>query len=122
MIGPLEIAILVVIIFVVLLMGGHKWLPKIGRSAGEGAKAGGQKAKQVAATVGEKASEIDTEKIAKTAGDGLREAKEVREALTGKGKPEDADEEPKRPEAAAPEPEEPKPAEPKPTESSSSSA
>lgn len=89
MIGPLEIAILLVIIFVVLLMGGHKYLPSLGRSAGKGAKSGGEKAKQVAATVGEKASDIDTEKIAKSAGDGLREAREVKDALTGKERPEE---------------------------------
>lgn len=84
MIGPLEIAILAVIVFVILLMGGHKYLPSLGRSAGKGAKSGGEKAKQIASTVGEKASEIDTEKIAKTAGDGIREAREVKDALTGK--------------------------------------
>jgi Sec-independent protein translocase protein TatA len=89
MIGPLEIAIIAVIIFVILLMGGHRYLPSLGRSAGKGAKTGGEKAKQIAATVGEKASEIDTEKIAKAAGDGFREAKEVKEALTGKPKPEE---------------------------------
>ena len=110
MIGPLEIAILLVIIFVILLMGGHKYLPSLGRSAGKGAKTGGEKAKQVAATVGDRASEIDTKKIAQTAGDGIREAREVKDALTGKEKPEE------------PKPEEkPEPAS-KPTEPSSSNS
>lgn len=93
MIGPLEIAILLVIVFVILLMGGHKYLPTLGRSAGKGAKTGGEKAKQLASTVGEKASEIDTEKIAKSAGDGIREAKEVRGALIGNDTPKDSSEE-----------------------------
>lgn len=103
MIGPLELLIVALVIF--LLFGGYKMLPKLGRSAGRGVREGGVKAKELAATVSSKAEQIDTDKIARSAGDGIREARELREAVTGKGSA-------KKPEsAAADEPAEPSPRE-----------
>ena len=79
-IGPLEIVILVVI--VLIIFGGYKRLPALGRSAGEGARVGGQKAKELAGIARDKADGIDTKKIANSAGRGVREAKELKQVIT----------------------------------------
>jgi Sec-independent protein translocase protein TatA len=81
MIGPLEIAILIVILLVIF--GGYKRLPALGRSAGKGARVGGRKAKELAGVVSEKTDGIDSKSIANSAGKGIREAKELKEAITG---------------------------------------
>ena len=81
MIGPLEIAILIVILLVIF--GGYKRLPALGRSAGKGARVGGQKAKELAGAVSKKTDGIDSKSIANSAGKGIREAKELKEAITG---------------------------------------
>jgi TatA/E family protein of Tat protein translocase len=90
-IGPLEIAILVVI--VLIFFGGYKRLPQLGRSAGEGARRlgdaamqKGEKAKELAAETKEKHGEkLDPGDLARRAGKGAREAREFRDSLTGKG-------------------------------------
>jgi Sec-independent protein translocase protein TatA len=81
MIGPLEIVILVVILLVIF--GGYKRLPALGRSAGKGARVGGEKAKELAGVVSKKTDGIDSKSIANSAGKGIREAKELKEAITG---------------------------------------
>jgi Sec-independent protein translocase protein TatA len=83
MIGPLEIVILLAILLVVFGGFFYKKLPALGRSAGEGARVGGEKAKELAGVVGEKADSIDTQSIARSAGKGIREAKELKETITG---------------------------------------
>lgn len=75
MIGPLEIAIIVVILLVVF---GYRYLPGLGRKAGEGAR---EVKDTVQEMVGDKA---DPKNIGRSAGKGLREAREFRDALTGK--------------------------------------
>lgn len=83
MIGPVEIVILLVILL--LVFGRYLKLPQLGRSAGKGVRRGGEKAKELASTASSKAESIDTERLARSAGDGLREVKELREAVTGSG-------------------------------------
>ena len=75
MIGPLEIAIIVVILLVIF---GYRYLPGLGRKAGEGAR---DVKDTVQEMVGDKA---DPKNIGRSAGKGLREAREFRDALTGK--------------------------------------
>jgi len=82
-IGVLEILILVVI--VLILFGGYKRLPALGRSAGTGARKGGEKAKQLAGQARSKAEGVDTAKIGESVGKGLREAREVRDSVKGVG-------------------------------------
>jgi Sec-independent protein translocase protein TatA len=98
MIGPLEIAIIVVILLVIFGYRFADRLPGLGRRAGEGAR---EVKETVQEAVGDKA---DPKTLGKRAGQGLREAREFRDALTGKTPPA-----PARPEAE-PE-EEPAPAE-----------
>lgn len=78
MIGPLEIAIVVVVLLVVF---GYRKLPALGRSAGEGAR---DLKESVQEMVGDK---VDPKAIGKSAGSGVREAREFRDALTGKSGP-----------------------------------
>lgn len=80
-IGVLEILIIVVIILV--LFGGYKRLPSLGRSAGTGVRKGGEKAKQIAGQVQDKAGSVDTKKIGESVGKGLREARDVRDTVKG---------------------------------------
>lgn len=80
-IGVLEIVIILVIILV--LFGGYKRLPALGRSAGSGVRKGGEKAKQLAGQVQDKAEGVDTKKIGESVGKGLREAREVRDSVKG---------------------------------------
>ena len=78
MIGPLEIAIIAVIL---LLIVGYRYLPQLpglGRKAGTQAR---EVKESVQEMVGDKA---DPKTLGKTAGQGLREAREFRDALTGK--------------------------------------
>jgi TatA/E family protein of Tat protein translocase len=99
-IGPLEIAIVVVII---LLFIGYRKLPELGRKAGTGAR---ELKDSVTEAVGDKA---DPETLGRSAGRGIREAREFRDALTGKSPP-------KAGEAPAREPTRPGDAEPAPAE------
>jgi sec-independent protein translocase protein TatA len=81
-IGLPEILVLLVII---LLVFGYKKLPQFGRSAGEGLRTGVDKAKELGTKVGDKAEgKVDPQSIGREAGKGLREAREFRDALTGK--------------------------------------
>ena len=104
MIGPLEIAILAVVVLLVFSGFFVRRLPAFGRSAGKGARVGGQKAKELAGAVSKKAEGIDSKSIANSAGKGIREAKELKEAVTGplpeRSKPET---EAKKPTTDAPE-------------------
>ncbi len=91
-IGLPEILIVVVIL---LLIFGYKKLPQLGRSAGEGTRKGIDKARELSTTVGDKVDgKVDPSSIGRSAGKGIREAREFRDALTGK-------ETPKPPPAAA---------------------
>jgi Sec-independent protein translocase protein TatA len=77
MIGPLEIAIIAVILIVVVGYRYSDRLPGLGRRAGEGTR---DVTGAVRDAVGDKA---DPELLGKKAGQGLREAREFRDALTG---------------------------------------
>ena len=98
MIGPLEIAIIVLILLVIF---GAKYLPQLGRSAGKGVRIGSEKGKELAAVAQEKAKDVDTKAIARQAGDHVREARELRDVVKGESpaKPKE-----KTAEAAAPAP------------------
>jgi sec-independent protein translocase protein TatA len=82
LIGLPEILIVLVIL---LLFFGYKKLPQLGRSAGEGVRTGIGKARELSTTVGDKVDgKVDPQSIGRQAGQGLREAREFRDALTGK--------------------------------------
>lgn len=91
MIGPLEIAVLIFLIL--LVFGGYKRLPQLGRSAGTGARKLGEtamkkgdEAKVIAANAKEKhGDKLDPGALAQKAGKGAREAREFKESLTGTG-------------------------------------
>jgi len=78
--GPLELVVLAII--VLILFGGYKRLPALGRSAGKGARVGGEKAKELAGMAQKKTEGIDSKSIANKAGKGLREAKELKQVIT----------------------------------------
>ncbi|GIK77441.1 MAG: hypothetical protein EDQ89_13525 [Acidobacteria bacterium] len=80
-IGVLEIVILVVIVLIVF--GGYRRLPQLGRSAGTGARKGGEKAKELAGQLRTKAEGVDTKKVSESVGRGIREAREVRDTVKG---------------------------------------
>jgi len=82
-IGIWEILILVVIVLIVF--GGYKRLPALGRSAGTGVRKGGEKAKAVSGQVRKQAEGVDTAKIGESVGKGIREAREVRDSVKGIG-------------------------------------
>jgi sec-independent protein translocase protein TatA len=85
MIGLPEIIVLAVIL---LLVFGYKRLPQLGRSAGSGLRTGVDKAKELGSKVGDKAEgKVDPQSLGRQAGEGLREAREFRDALTGKSTP-----------------------------------
>jgi TatA/E family protein of Tat protein translocase len=82
MIGLPEILVLALI---VLIFFGYKRIPQIGRAAGEGLRTGIDKAKGMSSSVGDKVDgKVDPQAIGRQAGKGLREAREFRDALTGK--------------------------------------
>jgi Sec-independent protein translocase protein TatA len=81
MVGPLEIAIIAVIALLIL---GYRYadrLPGLGRRGGEGVR---ELKDSVQDAVGDKA---DPKTLGQKAGQGLREAREFRDALTGKAEP-----------------------------------
>jgi sec-independent protein translocase protein TatA len=82
MIGPLEIAIIVAILLVVF---GAKFLPALGRNAGKGVRIGREKGSEIATKVTEKAEGYDPKQIARTAGEHVREARDLRDELKGEG-------------------------------------
>jgi Sec-independent protein translocase protein TatA len=70
---------------ILLLIFGYKKLPKLGRSAGETTRTGIEKARELSTTVGDKVDgKVDPSSLGRSAGKGLREAREFRDALTGK--------------------------------------
>lgn len=84
MIGPLEIVIILVIIGIVFAGYFRKRLPEFGRKAGESARVGSEKAKELAAQTGEKAGDKwDSQTIGRKAGEGFREAREIRDSFKG---------------------------------------
>lgn len=87
-IGVLEIVIVVVIVLIVF--GGYRRLPQLGRSAGTGARKGGEKAKELAGQLRTKAEGVDTKKVSESVGRGIREAREVRDTVKGIASGEDA--------------------------------
>lgn len=89
-IGVVEILIVVAIILIVF--GGYKRLPQLGRSAGTGVRKGGVKAKEIAERAHARAEEVDTKKLSESVGKGIREAREVRDSVKGIA----SDEEPAR--------------------------
>ena len=121
MIGPLEIVILLVIIL--LITGAYKKLPQLGRSAGTNARIGTKKArefadenapkaKELADRVGTKGGEVgskvgerfDAKTMGRKAGEGLREARDLRDSFKGTLDP------PKKVQAERPAEVKPKPA------------
>lgn len=109
MIGGLEILIVLLVIAVVV---GYRYLPQFGRSAGKGLRSAGKEAKQLSAAAGEKfdekvASAVDPAELGRSAGRGVREARELKQALTSLPDAEPAGE--AGPAAAKPEPEAPRP-------------
>ena len=70
-IGVFEI--LIIVLIVLILFGGYKRLPGLGRSAGTGARKGGEKAKELAGQIRTKAEGVDTAKIGESVGRGLRD-------------------------------------------------
>jgi TatA/E family protein of Tat protein translocase len=87
-IGLPEILVLAVL---VLIIFGYKRLPQLGRSAGQGLRAGVDKAKELGTSVGDKVDgKVDPSDIGRSAGKGLREAREFRDAITGKETPKPA--------------------------------
>ena len=81
-IGPLELAIIAVILLVIF---GARFLPQLGRSAGKGVRIGTEKGKELASVAQEKAKDVDTKAIARQAGDHVREARDLRDAVKGTG-------------------------------------
>ena len=88
MIGLPELIILIVIVLVVF--GGYfrKRLPEFGRKAGEGARVGTEKARELvdstSGTVSEKVGDhLDPATIGRKAGEGMREARELRDSFKG---------------------------------------
>lgn len=75
-IGPLEIAIVVVL---ALIFFGYRKLPALGRSAGEGLR----KIKGTAAERIGDGDEVSTS-VGRSAGKGVRELRELREAVSAK--------------------------------------
>jgi Sec-independent protein translocase protein TatA len=98
-IGVLEIVILVVIVLIVF--GGYRRLPQLGRSAGTGARKGGEKAKEMAGQLRTKAEGVDTKKVSESVGKGIREAREVRDTVKGIASGEEPAGEEKRPAPAS---------------------
>ncbi len=83
MIGPLEIAIVVIL---ALIFFGYKRIPELGRSAGKAVRKGTDKGKEFATSASKKAESVDTKQIARQAGEGWRDVRDLREAVTGDGK------------------------------------
>lgn len=80
--GPLEI--LIVIVIAIVVFGGYKKLPQLGRSAGANARIGTEKAKELADTVGDKVGDrFDPESMGRSAGKGMREARDFRDSFKG---------------------------------------
>jgi sec-independent protein translocase protein TatA len=106
MIGPLEIVIIIAILLVIF---GAKFLPALGRNAGKGVRIGREKGSEIATKVTDKAEGYDPKQIARTAGEHVRDARDLRDEFRGEGS---TASKPAEDRAAADEPTEEKPAEP----------
>ena len=82
MIGPLEIVIIIAILLVIF---GAKFLPALGRNAGKGVRIGREKGSEIATKVTEKAEGYDPKQIARTAGEHVRDARDLRDEFRGEG-------------------------------------
>src|SRR5215207_8459071 len=102
MIGPLEIAIIVAILLVIF---GAKFLPALGRNAGKAVRLGRDKGGEVATKVQSKAEGYDPAQIARTAGEHVRDARELRDEIKGTGSQPEPTAEPEQ--DTKPEPESP---------------
>jgi Sec-independent protein translocase protein TatA len=81
-IGLPEVLILIVIIL--LVFRAYKYLPQIGRSSGKALRVGGEKAKELTEKAGEKhGDKFDASNMGRTAGKGVREAREFRDSFKG---------------------------------------
>ena len=96
-IGVFEI--LIIVLIVLILFGGYKRLPGLGRSAGTGALKGGENAKELAGQIRTKAEGVDTAKIGESVGRGLRDVRDVRDSVKGAGT--DSSRDQARPESGA---------------------
>lgn len=94
MIGPLEI---VIVALLLLLFFGYRRLPAIGRWAGTNARELKDSVKRM---VGDRQ---DPKKLARSAGKGIREARELRDELTGRGGATDSPDGSPPPQASPPE-------------------
>jgi TatA/E family protein of Tat protein translocase len=82
MIGLPEILILIVI--ALLVFRGYKYLPQLGRSSGKALRVGSEKAKELTDKAGEKhGDKFDPSNMGRTAGKGMREARELRDSFKG---------------------------------------
>ena len=82
MIGLPELLVLVVIVLIVV---GYRRLPQLGRSAGSGLRSAIDRARGLSSKVGDKVeSNVDPQRIGRSAGRSVREVREVRDAFTGK--------------------------------------
>ena len=89
MIGLPEIIVVVVIVLLVVF---YKRLPELGRTVGAGLRSGIDKARGLSSRVGDKVEgKVDPSSIGRSAGRTVREAREVRDAFTGKETPKDGD-------------------------------
>ena len=80
MIGPLEIVIIIAILLVIF---GARFLPALGRNAGKGVRIGREKGSEIATKVTEKAEGYDPKQIARTAGEHVRDARDLRDEFRG---------------------------------------
>lgn len=89
MIGVLEVVIVLAILLVIF---GARYAPALGRSAGKGIRFGRKKGAEVATKVTSRAEGYDPKQLARTAGEHVREARELRDEFTGGAKDDAADE------------------------------
>lgn len=80
-IGPLEVVILLIVL---LLLFGSRKLPELGRTAGENLRKAGKGARQLGDSTSEKIGDrVDPKSIGRSAGKGVREARDLRDSFTG---------------------------------------
>ena len=80
------------LLVLVAIFVGYRYLPALGRSAGSGLRSATGKARGLSSRVGDKVDgKVDPSSIGRSAGRGLREVREVRDAVTGKQPPKDGE-------------------------------
>lgn len=85
------VEILIVLVIALVVFGGYKKLPQLMGSAGRNARIGGEKAKELADRVGPQIGDrvgkagdrFDPAKVGRSAGKGVREARELRDSFKG---------------------------------------